>query len=106
MPGCAVVVMEREAVAAERLDFRGVYRTRCGAIVRILYWHAVLGKWVGKIVDASPWQQNLTWDEKGYAYVMGGLRDPEFDLMERVTGYPAEELKFGLLRGADGIQRV
>ena len=96
-------VMDRAPQAiqpASRLDFRGVYRTRCGAAVRILFWHG--GCWVGKKLEigALLGVTNLTWDANGKA------TDSGLDLMERVSGYPAMELKFGLLVGGTARPKV
>jgi hypothetical protein len=77
---------------AKGLDFSGVYRTRCGAIVRVLFWHEDLGCWVGKRLAAHSETTGLTWDQNGkHAY-------SRLDLMERVSGYRDMEIKFGLLR--------
>jgi len=47
----------------ESLDFRGVWRTRSGAIVRVTAWHAAWRKWSG-VVLAGDCRTTL-WDQEG-----------------------------------------
>ncbi|MGP0071218.1 MAG: hypothetical protein ACLPWF_04710 [Bryobacteraceae bacterium] len=74
------------------LDFRGVYLTRAGALVRILAWNQARGCWVGKRLDGTGVQIDMSWDARG------NHTNPDFNLMDRVTGYPLREIKFGLLK--------
>lgn len=74
--------------AVAQKDFRGVWRTRGGAVVRVLYWHRPWGRWLGKTVGGSGCLVT-SWDADGNAPQRG------LDLVERVRGEELVVFKFG-----------
>lgn len=80
-------VMEPPKATQEAsLDFRGVYRARGGAYVRIQFWHQPWKRWIGKVVQGGEYWG--TWD--GF----GNATDSRFDLVHRVEGEAARHVKF------------
>lgn len=75
--------MSEKPVEARR-DFRGVWRTRSGAVVWVQWWNAGMELWMGRFVDGSA----ATWNARG------DHSNREFDLVSRL-GEHAQRLKFG-----------